>query len=98
MSTYQELKAQAEELIRQAEEARKMEVTAVVTAIRAKMEEYGLTPEDLFPNLKFSKRRAKSEAKYRDPVTGKTWTGHGRKPAWLEQALAQGRSIEEFRI
>ncbi|MGN5476311.1 H-NS histone family protein [Cupriavidus basilensis] len=23
-------------------------------------------------------------AKYMDPVTGKTWTGRGRRPRWLE--------------
>ncbi len=26
------------------------------------------------------------KAKYRDPATGKTWTGHGRAPDWIKNA------------
>lgn len=36
--------------------------------------------------------------KYRDPDSGKTWTGRGRKPKWVEEKLAEGRDMEEFRI
>lgn len=36
--------------------------------------------------------------KYRDPVSGATWTGRGRSPKWVTEALAQGKSKESFAI
>lgn len=40
----------------------------------------------------------KLPVKYRNPETGDTWTGRGLKPKWLEQALAEGKSLDEFLI
>lgn len=36
---------------------------------------------------------------YRNPAdAAQTWSGRGRQPKWLVQALAAGRSLDEFRI
>ena len=41
----------------------------------------------------------KSAAKYRDPDNQfNTWTGRGRKPAWLEAHLKAGKTLEEMAI
>ncbi|TNC45043.1 H-NS histone family protein [Rubellimicrobium rubrum] len=41
---------------------------------------------------------APSNAKYRNPDNAdQTWSGRGRRPAWFNEALAQGRSAEELR-
>lgn len=37
-------------------------------------------------------------AKYRDPVSGATWSGRGRTPRWIADAEAQGRSRDDFLI
>jgi DNA-binding protein H-NS len=38
-------------------------------------------------------------AKYRNPTNSKqVWAGHGRKPNWLLDLLATGRSLEEFEV
>ena len=42
--------------------------------------------------------RSKVKAKYRDPATGKTWTGRGREPAWMREALASGKQKDDFLI
>lgn len=34
---------------------------------------------------------------YRDE-TGRTWGGRGKRPQWLRDALAAGRTLAEFRI
>ncbi len=47
MANYQELKSQAEDLMRQAEAARKAEIGAAIAEIKAKMAMYGITLEDL---------------------------------------------------
>jgi DNA-binding protein H-NS len=41
---------------------------------------------------------ARVAAKYRDPVSGQTWSGRGRKPLWLQSYESQGREIEEFKV
>lgn len=38
----------------------------------------------------------KTTVKYRDPMTGMTWSGRGLQPKWLKVALANGRKLSEF--
>jgi DNA-binding protein H-NS len=94
-------KAHTESLIKQAEEIRKAELAAVVQEIKAKMAEFGITVEDLGGMRKASAgkgMRGKVAAKWRDPVSGKTWTGRGRTPVWFAEAKAAGVDVEKFRI
>ena len=106
MSTYQELKAQAEELLKKAEEVRAQEIQGAIADIRKKMADFGLTIRDIAPNAgsigsgvrrASSSKGAKAKAKYQDQM-GNSWSGRGKRPKWLVQALAGGRQIEEFRI
>ena len=42
---------------------------------------------------------APSEARYRNPDdAGQTWSGRGRRPAWVNEALAQGRALTDLAI
>lgn len=47
---------------------------------------------------KKGKKKAAIPPKYRNPETGATWAGRGKHPAWLREALASGRKVEEFLI
>ena len=38
------------------------------------------------------------KAKYRDPVTGDTWTGRGRMASWLKRKQDTGEDIEKYRV
>jgi len=98
MATYQELKAQAEALLKQAEVARRAEIASVVAEIQARMKEFGITLEDLKSGSKKAKARTAVAAKYRNPATGESWSGRGRTPKWLANELAKGRSKEAFLI
>ena len=45
------------------------------------------------------RKRTESTPKYRhhdNPMI--TWSGRGRKPAWIADALAAGKSLEDFAI
>lgn len=107
MATYLELKQQAEQLMAQAEEMRQQETQQAIDEIKAKMKAYGLTPQDLgFGGAGTRTRRtaksrtntADAAVKYRGP-NGEAWSGgRGRKPQWVRDALASGKSLEEFRI
>ena len=43
-------------------------------------------------------RRSVVAPKYRDRLTGATWTGRGKQPKWLTQALMTGKSLIDFKI
>jgi len=90
----------------QAEQLRSQERSGVIDEIRKKIAEYGLTAADLklSGGGRATSRRASSvtsgrtAAKYRGP-TGETWSGgRGRKPRWVTEALAAGKSLSEFEI
>lgn len=99
MPTYKELVAQAQELMRQAEAAREAEISAVISEIRAKMDEYGITVADLAgPGKPKGKGRAPAPAKYRHPNTGETWSGRGRAPRWLADEMANVKKKEDFLV
>ena len=100
MSTYAELQKQIAALQAQAHEARKTEIAGVVADIRAKMTEYNLTVEDLGLGARRAGSRAGSTVapKYRDPATGQTWSGRGKRPKWLAAEVAAGKSLEQFLI
>lgn len=87
MTTLQELIAQKAAIEQQIAETRQREMTEAVARVHAIVAEYGLTAEDVFPNGKTKakgKSTGKVAAKYRDPLSGKTWTGRGVAPKWIE--------------
>ncbi len=89
MSTYKELVAQREALEKQIAQARQNEISQAVNKVRELITEFGLTPKDVFSSTKSSKTRSagsgvKVAPKYRNPVTGDTWTGRGKAPKWID--------------
>lgn len=42
--------------------------------------------------------KRKVPAKYRHPSTAAEWTGRGRQPRWLADAIAKGAKLESFLI
>lgn len=103
MATYAELKAQAEALLKQADELLVSERESAIADINRRLEELGLTPDDL-KSGKRSPKKAEGDKpkrvvpiKYKGPH-GETWTGRGQKPVWLAELLKQGRKVEEFLI
>lgn len=65
--------------------------------------EFGFSLTDVFGAADGIRRKADdrpvSPPKYRNPEDPmQTWTGRGRKPAWFNDALANGASPEELEI
>jgi DNA-binding protein H-NS len=50
--------------------------------IRTLMEQHGLTVRDL-GGAKKTRKLGSVAAKYRDPASGATWSGRGRRPKWM---------------
>ncbi|MEO8938274.1 MAG: H-NS histone family protein [Burkholderiaceae bacterium] len=84
MSTYQELKTEIEQLKVQAEQARLEEVAAALEEIRTLIITYQILPSDLGFTMPGKRAAGPVAARYRDPVSGATWSGRGRTPRWLD--------------
>ena len=104
MKSYKEIQAQIDLLSQQAEAQRKVEISAVIVEIKAKMNEYGLTVADLMAGeAKSGRARSKTAGvpvppKYRDPMTQQTWSGRGKLPTWLAAHVAAGKAKDAFLI
>jgi DNA-binding protein H-NS len=53
----------------------------------------GFTADELIP----SKKKSESVAKFTDG-NGNSWSGKGKRPGWLIQAIAEGANIEDFAV
>lgn len=108
--TYTQIQRQIEALQKQADKLKQSEVSGVVERIREAIAHYDLTPEQLFgassPGArkasssanaagKSSRAKGSSSAAYADDA-GNTWGGRGPRPRWLRDALAAGKTLEEF--
>lgn len=85
MTTYKDLLAQKAALDEQIANARREEITGALATITQLISDYGLSQEDIFPSA--SRRPSKNgpvAPKYRDPDSGKTWTGRGKPPTWIK--------------
>lgn len=100
MASYQELMAQIEGLKRQAEDARKQEISGAIAEIKRIMSEYSITAEDLGGSARVGKikRAGSGIVKYRDPVTGSGWSGRGRRPGWVANLDSLGKTLEDCRV
>lgn len=97
--SYQEILNQIEDLKRKAEELRQQEMVGAVAEIKRLMTQFGVSAEDLgLTGRAKGKLRGIVAAKYRDPISGKTWTGRGRRPAWVLELGNHGKTLDDCRI
>lgn len=94
---------QIAQLRKQAEELRTRERSAVIEEVRQKVAEYGLTAADLKLSVRGASGKRgpaasanRAASRYRGP-NGESWSGgRGRKPRWITEALAAGKSLADF--
>jgi DNA-binding protein H-NS len=108
--TLVQIRNQIEQLEKEAKEVHAKEVAGVIQRIKTAIDFYGLVPKDLFgPEQKkvvegdkkaVLKKPKKQPAppKYRDPATGKTWNGHGKRPGWFVMAIESGMKAEDLAV
>ena len=97
-----ELQALREEI--DTELRRRESKMAAVEEIKRLAHERGLKLEDLLVELGGNKLKARKESapvtpQYRNPDDpSQTWSGRGKRPNWLNAALANGRQLDDLRI
>lgn len=86
MSEYKALLQDRATLDQKIEDARRKELSSAIEKARALVAEFSLTPKEVFSTgrARGVTLGSKVAAKYRDPNTGKTWTGRGKAPKWIE--------------
>ena len=106
MATLESLQAKIARLQTQADALRAKKSSAVLEKIKSLMAEHGLTTADIDahaggkkrgpkPSVKAAVRPSASAAKYCDPKTGATWSGHGRAPGWIASAKDRSKFLVE---
>lgn len=112
--SYAQIVKQIEALKAEAEKARRKEIEGVVGRIRGAIDVYGLTAADLGFTSKAKSEKAKLAApvkkrgrkaavkmapvvKFRNE-SGGTWGGRGKRPQWLRDALASGKTLADFAV
>jgi DNA-binding protein H-NS len=94
-------KDELRKLIKNAEKALKTiearRLTEAKKAAESAAKEYGFSLDELLGRPQ--KKGSKSEPKYKNPAdASQTWTGKGRKPNWVNDALAAGKNMDDLKI
>ncbi|VXC86270.1 Histone family protein nucleoid-structuring protein H-NS [Burkholderia sp. 8Y] len=104
MATLESVEAKIAKLQAQADALKKKRSSGVIAQIHSLMSEYGLSLEDLGSTSdgktlgaratsKKTSGKSASVAKYKDPKSGATWSGHGRAPSWIANAKNRDRFL-----
>lgn len=76
----------------------KRERKAALEAAEKAAAEHGFSLSEL-AGMKKGKSKAKNPPKFRNPDDAEqTWSGRGRKPAWVNAAEAKGANLEDYAI
>lgn len=83
----------------------KAEKAKALSAVKAKAKSLGFNLNELVlepvkkPAAKPAKKKKPFPPVYRDPSNAKnTWSGRGRRPAWVVQAMDAGKSMDDLKI
>ena len=103
-TSYLQIQRQIEILQQKAEKLKAQEIAGVIERIKVAISHYGLNAEQLGleptrrlhqAQVKVRSGNSRKATKYADDH-GNEWGGRGPRPGWLRDALAAGRSLDEF--
>ena len=94
------------------EKKRKAELKNAQAVLEKMAKDLGVSPEALLKDTGGNKKatrkktakkktavRRPAKVKYRDPKdSSNTWPGRGKRPLWLQSALANGAKLEDFAV
>jgi len=100
--TLGELKGLQHDVERAIKDRQQQDVQKAREQILAIAKEAGVSVEELLSNGGTRTKKGngkKVEAKYENPKdTSQTWTGRGRQPRWMADAMANGKKPDDFLI
>ena len=101
MSKLLDYQRQIAELMTLAEAARTEELEEQLADMKARIEAYGIRPDQLFSKEALAgeapkPKRVRLPAKF--ALNGHTWSGKGSPPNWYREALRNGKTPEQMLI
>lgn len=91
-----DLRSKLDAAIKNAEQRERQEALKAVEKAAA---QYGFSFAELSTEARKSTKGMKARAKYRNPADPEqTWSGRGRKPQWIHDALHSGADISDLEI
>lgn len=94
----EELQTLAQDIEAEIANRRVAEKERVLGQMRELAASLGLSLEDFMRQEKIV-GSAPAAAKYRHPDNpALTWTGRGKRPTWINEALASGKQLEDFAV
>ncbi|WP_299961116.1 H-NS histone family protein [uncultured Roseobacter sp.] len=98
----EELRAHERDVANAIAQAEKRTRADAVKAMKDAAAKFGYSVEELMDGKSPAKGAAKKNStppKYQHPENpAVTWTGRGRKPAWINDGLKAGKSLDDFLI
>lgn len=95
--TVKQLQVYLEEIESVLEKKKKELKKEVIARLSEEAQDAGFAIDELFGAAKKVKSNSKVMPKYRDPETGLTWSGRGRRPAWVRAYFDEDR-LDEITI
>ncbi|MBT8454686.1 MAG: H-NS histone family protein [Rhodobacteraceae bacterium] len=95
-----ELKKLSDDVAKALEKLKKNKAQAALKAAEAAAKKHGFELSELVetPKKRVAKK-TKSAAKYRNPKdASQTWTGRGRQPGWIKDAISAGKDLSAYEI
>lgn len=88
-----ELQAQLREVNTRIADAKTQKRRAWLATVREHVETLGVSQDELLRAAGFLKAKKRAVAKYYDASSGKSWSGKGPRPKWLE-----GKNLDAYLI
>lgn len=93
----EEMEALAKEIEAEILNRREAERERVLAQMRELAASIGTTPEELFRRSGGKVAEKVVAVKYRNPDDpAQTWTGRGKRPQWVVEALAAGKTLDDL--
>lgn len=94
--TLELLQQQKKELEQKIQKQIQTEKKLHLNNIIADMITYKISVQDI--QVAFEKKQRVSKVRYINPETGATWSGIGKRPKWVVEALEEGKTIQDFAV
>ncbi|MCA3642396.1 MAG: H-NS histone family protein [Burkholderia sp.] len=92
--TLQSLQLALRELDVQLAQAKTAEKKAALATFKEQVAQYGITQQEVLSALGYIQAKPKrAPAKYYDPSSGRSWSGRGPRPKWLE-----GKDLNDYAV
>lgn len=97
--TYAELRELSERVAEAMAERQTSERQELKEKLSAMAAASGFSVTELFTGGKGRASKGAAVIKYRNPKdTSQTWSGRGRKPNWITEAVGKGQKLESFAV